>query len=265
MHELDSHTFAGPADFTNSVYFNNRTLRNVGTPCWPSDAATKSYVDSKQFSTANLANGAVTADKLANNAVTSATIADGAVATADLADGAVTSAKIADGTITAADLASGAVTADKLANGAVTAAKLHHMGAAIGQVLKWNGSTWVPAPDAGGMSQAEADVRYVNAGGDTMTGPLTAPELRVAGNWAVGGPGNAHIVRVGNNAAGSVQGGWTVSKTVVHNLNIAGSYIVIVTPTSQATTPYFVTSKTANSFEVKATSGFAFDYLIIGR
>jgi len=40
---------------------------------------------------------------------------------------------------------------------------------------------------------------------------------------------------------------------------------VIITPASQATTPYYVTGKTANSFEVKATSGFAFDYLIVGK
>jgi len=115
------------------------------------------------------------------------------------------------------------------------------------------------------MSQADADARYVNASGDTMSGSLTVPELRVAGSWTVGGPANAQIVRIGNNAAGSVQAGWSNSKTVAHNLNIAGNYIVIITPTSQATTPYYVTSKTANSFEVKAASGFAFDYLIVGR
>ena len=46
-----------------------------------------------------------------------------------LADASVTSAKIADGTITAADLS--------------------QMAATSGQVLKWNGTAWAPAADAG--------------------------------------------------------------------------------------------------------------------
>ena len=45
---------------------------------------------------------------------------------------------------------SGVVTSAELANQAVTAVKLDDMGAASGQVLKWNGSTWAPAADLGG-------------------------------------------------------------------------------------------------------------------
>lgn len=37
------------------------------------------------------------------------------------------------------------MTTSKIANGAVTAAKLHSMGATNGQVLKYNGSDWVPS------------------------------------------------------------------------------------------------------------------------
>jgi hypothetical protein len=88
-------------------------VRNVGTPTAANDAATKGYIDTKQFGAGNLADNAVTAAKLA----------------------------------------AGAVTADKLANGAVTAAKLGQMGASGGQVLKWSGSAWAPSADlvGGGM------------------------------------------------------------------------------------------------------------------
>jgi hypothetical protein len=43
----------------------------------------------------------------------------------------------------------GAVSSDELADGSVNSDKLDDMGAANGQVLKWNGSAWAPAPDAG--------------------------------------------------------------------------------------------------------------------
>ena len=54
-------------------------------------------------------------------------------------DGAITSTKILDGTIAGVDIATGAVTSDKLSLGT----------ASSGQVLKWDGSAWVPAADAG--------------------------------------------------------------------------------------------------------------------
>lgn len=42
-------------------------------------------------------------------------------------------------------------------DGGVTASKLHQMGANSGQVLKWNGSTWAPAPDTDTGLTAESD------------------------------------------------------------------------------------------------------------
>lgn len=43
----------------------------------------------------------------------------------------------------------GAVTTSRINDGAVTAAKLNQMSATSGQVLKWNGSAWVPSADNG--------------------------------------------------------------------------------------------------------------------
>jgi len=221
-------TPASPADAATKAYVDSATgaittayvkkagdtmsgqLILMAPPVAANHAVNKTYIDAKQFGAANILNGAVTSAKLADNAVTSA--------------------KIVDGTVAAADLASGAVTADKLANRAVTAAKLHQMGAASGQVLKWNGSAWAPAPDAGGMSQAEADVRYVNAGGDTMSGPLTAPALYATGpeNWRVGSPlqPSVHIELVGQHSKISTING----KSLV--LAPKGSHILCETNTA---------------------------------
>ncbi|HMX39069.1 MAG TPA: hypothetical protein PKD78_02035 [Saprospiraceae bacterium] len=61
------------------------------------------------------------------------------VGTSELADNAVNAAKIADNTVGTTELASGSI----------TAAKLNSMGAANGQVLKWNSTsgTWIPEND----------------------------------------------------------------------------------------------------------------------
>jgi len=67
-----------------------------------------------------------------------------------VADNSVTSAKIADGAVASADLAINAVTTEKINAGAVTGAKIAQAGAASGQALKWNGTTWAPANDATG-------------------------------------------------------------------------------------------------------------------
>ncbi len=68
------------------------------------------------WTTAQIANGAVTTAKIANGAVTTAKIASGAVTSAQIANGAVTTAKIASGVVTSAQIANGAVTNAKLAN-----------------------------------------------------------------------------------------------------------------------------------------------------
>ncbi len=59
---------------------------------------------------------------------------------------AVTSVQfnLVDGAVTTVKLADDAVTTIKILDGAVTADKLSDMGAGIGQVLKYNGTTWIP-------------------------------------------------------------------------------------------------------------------------
>ncbi|MFM7156957.1 MAG: hypothetical protein ACKO0Y_04000, partial [Bacteroidota bacterium] len=47
-------------------------------------------------------------------------------------------------------------------NGAVNAAKLNQMGATTGQILKWNGTTWIPANDTTGKYFAGRGIRISN-------------------------------------------------------------------------------------------------------
>lgn len=81
-----------------------------------------------------IANSAVTVGKIASNAVTTPKIADNAVTTPKIANNAITDVKIADNAVTTA----------KIANSAVTGAKLNSMGASNGNLLSYDGSTWVP-------------------------------------------------------------------------------------------------------------------------
>jgi hypothetical protein len=108
----------------------------------------------------------------------------------DLADNSVTSAKIVDGTIVAADLAVNAVTTDKINTGAVIGSKIAQAGAATGQALKWNGSTWAPGNDLLGNSlwtQSSSNIYYND--GDVGIG-TSSPEgfLNIRGNSNTGFP-----------------------------------------------------------------------------
>lgn len=74
----------------------------------------------------------------------------------------------------------GVVGTPELANEAVTGAKIDDMGAAIGQVLKWTGTTWQPGPDnvggaGGGDNWGTQTVvaSAVLAGNGTVANPLT--------------------------------------------------------------------------------------------
>ena len=130
-----------------------------GTVTLPTSGGGDNWGTQLVVTDATLAGNGTTATplRIADNGVTSAKIADGAVATADLAENSVTSEKIVDGTIVSTDLANNSVTTDKLGNASVTSAKLADMGAATGQVLKYDGSKWMPGTDM------ELTIPYVHA------------------------------------------------------------------------------------------------------
>jgi len=85
-----------------------------------------------------------------------------------VANSAVTTTKILDGTIVTGDLADGSVTDVKVAT--VAPSKITAGGATAGQVLKWNGTNWIPQADAGGAGT----VTNIATGTGLTGGPITA-------------------------------------------------------------------------------------------
>lgn len=168
---LDDLTLSSTANGDISGVFSDLQIKPgvVNTAELADGAVTTDKIANNAVTTAKIANDAVTTVKIANNAVTTDKIIDGAVTTPKLADNAVTTAKIANDAVTTLKILDGAVTTDKLANNAVTtakivdnavttakianqgvtAAKLDDMGAANGEVLKWNSTTniWEPKAD----------------------------------------------------------------------------------------------------------------------
>jgi trimeric autotransporter adhesin len=77
-------------------------------------------------------------------------VGDGKINSAKILDGTITNADLADNAVNNAKIVNTAVSTDKLANNAVTSPKLASMGAALNQVLKWNGTAWLPADNTTG-------------------------------------------------------------------------------------------------------------------
>jgi hypothetical protein len=113
--------------------------------------------------------------------------------TFNVVDGSITTAKIADNQITTA----------KLADGSVSAAKLDSMSAGVGQVIKYNGTTWV-ASDLGALTYAGS----WNA--STGTEPNNAPS-----------GGEYYIVTTGDTAVdigdGAGPRNWAVGDWIIYN------------------------------------------------
>ena len=122
---------------TTTILSNGQILTGNGT----ANAATTLSGD------ATLSGGALT---IGNNAITTAKINAAAVDATKLADNSVTSTKISDATITGADIANTTITGGNIAAATITADKLAQSAAATGQVLKWNGTNWVPQNDDAG-------------------------------------------------------------------------------------------------------------------
>jgi hypothetical protein len=113
------------------------------------------------------------------NDVTITSIADGDIT------GTFDDLQLKANVVTNTELASNAVGTANLINGAVTAAKINNMGAANGQVLKWNGTAWAPADDLGtgdnwGTQTVATDATLAGAG-------TTANRLKIAQQGATSG------------------------------------------------------------------------------
>ena len=154
------------------------------------------HIGDTQVTTAKIADDAVTADKLADTAVTAgsytaaditvdaqgrvtaasngvistAEIDNNAVTTAKIANSAVTTDKIADGTIVNADIdASAAIDGSKLNVELDDLSNVSAPSPSLNELLKWNGTSWVPGSVAGAGT-----VTSVATGTGLTGGPITA-------------------------------------------------------------------------------------------
>ncbi|MEY3239905.1 MAG: hypothetical protein RIR11_1343, partial [Bacteroidota bacterium] len=117
------------------------------------------------------------------------------IGSAELSDNSVGANELIDGAVGNAELAANAVATANLQNGAITAAKLNAMGAVSGQILKWNGTAWVPAADQTGT------LNLTGGAGITISG--TAPNLTIANT---GDANPADDITTATLAAGDVTG-----------------------------------------------------------
>lgn len=184
------------------------------------------HIADAQVTTAKIADDAVTADKLANTAVTAGSytaaditvdaqgrvtaasngaigtseITDAAVTTAKLASDSVTSAKIVDGTIVNADInASAAIDGSKLNVELNDLSNVSVASPSTNELLKWNGSAWVPgsAPGAG-------TVTNIATGTGLTGGPITSSGTVSVANGGVDttqlADSSVTTVKLGNDA-----------------------------------------------------------------
>ena len=82
------------------------------------------------------------------------------------------------GPTSATVIANNAVTTAKIANAAILAEDLNQMGATANQVLKWNGTLWAPAADAGGTTYTAGVGLTLNGTDfdvDNLAGEVTGP------------------------------------------------------------------------------------------
>jgi Chaperone of endosialidase len=129
-----------------------------------------------------------TGDTDASNDLTTTTTFGGDVS------GTASNLQINAGAVINADMAPNSIGTSNLINGAVTGAKINGMSAAIGQVLKWNGTTWAPANDAGGGDNWGTQTAAVGAaltGNGTVASPL---------NLAIQNANNGQVLKFNGNA-----------------------------------------------------------------
>lgn len=155
-------TVASPLQLAKRAATTGQVLKWNGTTWKPAADETGSGGSGATGPAGGDLSGSYPNPLIAAGKVNSTKIADGSIKTIDMADSTVTSVKIYPlavttsridtGAVTSDRLATAAVTASKLASRSVTSSKLDQMGASSGQILKWNGTAWLPADEQTGSS-----------------------------------------------------------------------------------------------------------------
>ncbi len=152
----------GDTDPTNDLTITSEAEGDVTGPFSDlqigTDKVGSNEIATDAVGSSEIATNAVGSDEIAPNAVGASEIAANAVGSDEIATDAVGQAEIAAGAVGNSELADGAVTTVKIADDAITGAKIAQMGAADGQVLKWDNAnqTWEPANDDTGIPDGDA-------------------------------------------------------------------------------------------------------------
>lgn len=272
----------------------NHKLINLLNPTNAQDAATKKYVDEAIVTGAPDASGTVKgivmlAGDLTGDA-SSPQLAAAVVGEPELATDAVTTAKVKDGNITLAKLANlgdgkilvGGTTANTAVSvsgdatmtnaGAVTVNKIKNIpldfstAPANGEVLKYNGTSWIPAEDGGvadgttanstlywdtasGTWKESADL--INNGGNlTASGNITlSGNLTASGNGSFSGD----LTVTGGSVISSAATG-NIFNTGVTTLNVGGASTAVSIGATTGTTTVKNNLRVGNGTPVVATS-----------
>ena len=139
------------------------------TGSYPNPVITANSIGSSE-----IINGSIANIDLGSNIINADNIIDGGISKFDLADNSVTSLAVNDNAITNSEMADNAIGntemmdnaigSPEIINGAVTMNKIFQSGATPGQVIKWNGSNWSPAPDD------DTNTTYTAGSGISLTG-----------------------------------------------------------------------------------------------
>jgi len=150
-------------------------------------------------------------DTNANDDITTASQADGDVS------GPFANLQIKSGAVGSIELANSAVTTSKINAQAVSGDKIDQMSAANGQVLKWNGTTWAPAPD--------------NLGSVTITGGVGIDVIGIGQNFTIANGGDINPfddITTNSTADGDVAGPFSnlqLKNSVVTNFELANNAV----------------------------------------
>jgi hypothetical protein len=124
----------------------------------------------------DIQDGTITGSDIAPDAVGSNQIQDFGVAFQDLASNCVRSDKVQDNSITSDDIQDGSITSTDIADNTISFDDIGQNSASSGQIMKWNGSTWVAANDSvGNGGSGDITAVYPGAGleGGGTSGDVT--------------------------------------------------------------------------------------------
>jgi len=175
-------------------------------------------------------------------------IRPGTVGTTEILDNSVGTGDIEDAAVGTQDLANNAVTTAKISNQAVTGAKIDDMGATNGQVLKWNGTIWAPAADAGGST-----LNLTAGSGIAITG--VSPNLTITNSGDTNAADDLTTTSTANGDVSGVFSNLQLKSDVVTTSELADNAVETANVANQAITGAKIDKMSATTGQVLKWNG----------